>query len=96
MCPPAQDNVKRINAITSFRSGRLIDHNLEDLIDVPIQLSPSLSPPSLPKNGSASRDATDSIPIDSSPSRPTGLVDPKETKHEESRKGDETSQPFDC
>ena len=66
MRPSIQDNVKRVNAITSLRSGRLINHSLEDLMDVPVELSPSLSPPSL--SDSASRDATDSTPIDLSPS----------------------------
>jgi len=62
-------------------------------VDVPIQLSPSLSPPSLLENDSTSRDATDGTLIDSSPSRSTNLVDPKETKQDESKKGDDTSQP---
>ena len=53
MRPPIHDNVKRVNVITSPRSGRLIDHNLEDLVDVPVELSLSLSPPSL--SDSASR-----------------------------------------
>jgi len=66
MRPPIQDNVKRVNAITSLRSGHLIDHNLEDLVDVPVEFSPSLSPPSL--TDSASKDATDNTPIDPSPS----------------------------
>jgi len=40
-------------------------------MDVPIQLSPFLSPPSLYENDSASRDATDGTPCDSSSSQPT-------------------------
>ena len=83
-----------VNAITSLRSGYLIYYNLEDLINVPIQLSPSLTPPSFPKNDYALRDATASIPINSSFSWPTNLVDHKETKDEESRKGDDSSQPL--
>ena len=63
MCPPVQDNIKRVNAITSLRFVRLIDHNLKDVVDVPVELSPSLSPPSLSDNDSASRDATDGTPI---------------------------------
>ena len=51
--------MKRVNAATSFGSGRLIDHYLKDLVDVPIQLSLSLSPPSLPVNDFAFRDATE-------------------------------------
>jgi len=86
MCPPIQDNVKRVNAITSLRSGRLIDHTLKELMDVPIQVSPSLSPPSLPENDYASRDATKGTP-------PIDLVDPMKTKQEESKKGDDTSWP---
>jgi len=78
MHPPVQDNVKRVNTITSLRSSRLIDHSLEDLVDVPFQLSPSLSPPSLSENDSISRDATDGTPIDLSP--PTNLVDPTKTR----------------
>ena len=93
MCPPNQNNVKRVNAITSLRSGRFIDHNLEDLVDVPIELSPSLSPPSLFDNDSASRDASDGNLIDPSPSRPTDLVNLKEIKRDRSKKGDDTSQP---
>ncbi|KAJ8433405.1 hypothetical protein Cgig2_029592 [Carnegiea gigantea] len=58
MRPPIQDNVKRVKAITSLRSGRLIDHYLADHMDIPIQLSPSLFPPSFPENDSASRVAT--------------------------------------
>ena len=94
MCPPNQNNVKRVNAITSLRSGRFIDHNLEDLVDVPIELSPSLSPPSLFDNDSASRDASDGNLIDPSPSRPTDLVNLKEIKRDRSKKGDDTSQPL--
>ena len=41
MRPLVQDNVKRVNAITSLRSGRLIDHNLEDLADCLLYTSPS-------------------------------------------------------
>ena len=77
MRPLADDIMKRVNAITLLRSGRLIDHNLEELMNVPIQLSPSLSPPSLPKNDFASGDAIDSIPVDSSSSQSTDLVDPR-------------------
>ena len=62
-------------------------------MDVPIQFSPSLSPPSFPKNNFASRDATAGTTIDSSPSPPIGLVDPSKTKQEESKKGYDTSQP---
>jgi len=51
--------MKRFNAITSLRSGCLIDHNLEDLVDVPIHLSPTLPLPSVLENGSTSRDAMD-------------------------------------
>ena len=91
MRPSVQDNVKRVNTITSLRSGRLIDHNLEDLVDVPVQFSPSLSPSTPPENTSTSGDATDGTPID--PSRPTDLVDPEETKQDEYKKGDDTSQP---
>jgi len=68
MCLPAHDNVKRVNAVTSLRLGRLIDHNLEDLVDVPVNLSPTLSPPSPPENDFTSRDATDGTPITSFPS----------------------------
>ena len=64
MCPPIQDNVKRVNAITSLTSSRLIDHSLEDLMDVPVQLSPSLFPPSLSKTDSISKDAIDGTSID--------------------------------
>ena len=39
--------MKRVNAITSLRSDRLIYHNLEDLVDIAVELSPSLSPASL-------------------------------------------------
>jgi len=46
MLPPAHDNVKIVNVITSLRSWCLIDHNLEDLVDIPVHLSPSLSLPS--------------------------------------------------
>ena len=46
-------------------------------MDVLVELSPSLSPPSL--SDSASKDATDSTLIDPSRSRPTDLVDPEET-----------------
>ena len=60
-------------------------------MDIPVQLSPSLSPLSLSKNDSISRDDTDSIPIDLSP--PTDLVDPRKTKQEKSKKGDDISQP---
>ena len=67
MRPLVQNNVKRVNAITSLRSGRLIDHNLEDLMNVLDQFSQSLSPPSPPDNDSASRDATNGTPIDFSP-----------------------------
>ena len=62
MRPPVQNNVKRVKAITSLRSGCFIDHNLEDLVNVSVQFSPSLSPPSLPDNNSASGDATDGTP----------------------------------
>ena len=41
---PIQDNVKKVNVITSMSSSCLIDHNLNDLMGVPIN-SPSLSPP---------------------------------------------------
>jgi len=68
MRPPVQDNVKRVNAITSLRSGRLIDHSLEDLVDVLVEFSRSLSPPTPSDIDSTSRDATDGIPIDPSPS----------------------------
>ena len=87
MRPLVQDNVKKVNAIASLRSSHLIDYNLEDLVDVPIQLSLSLSPPSLHENDSASRDATVGTPINSSRSRPTDLVDHKETKQDESKNG---------
>jgi len=86
--------VKKVNAITSLRLGHLIDHNLEDLVDVPIHLSPSLPLPSFLENDFAFRDATDGTLIDYSPSRPTDLVDPKETKQDKSKKGDDTSQPL--
>ena len=52
MRPPAQDNVKRVKAITSLRSGHLNDHSLEDLVDVLVEFSPSLSPPCLCNNDS--------------------------------------------
>jgi len=94
MCPPVQDNVKRVNVITSLSSGYLIDHNLEDVVDVPIQFSPSLSPPSLPENDSTSRDATEGTPIGSLPSPLTNLVDPRKTKQKESKKGNDISQPL--
>jgi len=68
MRSPVQDNVKRVNIITSLRSGCLIDHNLQDLVDVPIHLSSSLSPPPLLDTDSASRDATNGTLIGSSPS----------------------------
>ena len=67
MSPLAEDNTKRVNPITLHRSGRLIDHNLEDLVDVPVQLSPSLFPPFLLENDYASRNSIDGTPIDSSP-----------------------------
>ena len=67
--PLVQNTMKRVDVITSLRPGRLIDHNLEDLVDVPVELSLSLSPPSL--SDSALKDATDSTPIDPSPSQPT-------------------------
>jgi len=54
---------------------------------------PSLSPPSLSDNDSVLRDATDGTPIDCSPSRPNDLIDSKETKKDESKKEDDTSQP---
>ena len=91
MRPLVQNNVKRVNAITSLRSGCLIDHNLKDLVDVPVRFSQSLSPPSPLVKDSASRDATYGTPID--PSRPTDLVDLEETKQDESKRGDDTSQP---
>ena len=83
--------MKRVNIITSLRSGCLIDHNSEDLVDVPIQLSPSQSPISLYENDYTSRDATDGTPIDSSLSRPTDLADLEETKQDKSKNGDDTS-----
>ena len=86
-------NVKRVNAITSLRLDRLIDHNLAALMDVSIQFSPSLSRPSLLKNDSASRDATEGTPIDSSPSPHIDLVDPSKNKQEESKKRYDTYQP---
>ena len=64
--PLAQGNVKRVNVITSLRSGCLIYHNLKDLVDVPVELSPSLSPLSLSDNDFACRDATDSTLIEPS------------------------------
>ena len=76
--PPVQDNVKRDNAITSPRSGCLIDHRLEDLVDVLIQLSPSLSPSSVSENDSVCKDATDSTPINWFPH--TDLVGLRNTK----------------
>jgi len=85
--------VKRVNAITSLRLGRLIDHNLENLVDVPVQFSSSLSPPPLSDNDSAFRDATDGTLTNPYPSRPIDLVNPSETKQDESKKGDDTSQP---
>jgi len=88
--PPVHDNVKRVNAITSLRLSHLIDHSLEDLVDIPIPLSSSLSPPSVSENDSVSRDATEGTPIDSSPSQPTDLVDPEETKQDESKMGNDT------
>jgi len=94
MRPLVEDNVKRVNVITSLRSGRLIDHNLEDLVDVPVQFSPSVSPPYPPENDSASRDATYSTPIDCSSSRPNDLDDSEENKKDESKKGDDISQPL--
>jgi len=66
--PQVQDNVKRVNVITSLRSGCLIYYNLEDLVDVPIELSLALSLPSLPQNDSTFRDAIDSTSIDTFPS----------------------------
>ena len=84
--------MKGVNVITSLRSGRLINHNLEDPVNVPIQLSPSLSPPSLHEKDSASRDATDGTSTDSSFTRPTTLFKPRETKQDESKKRDDTSQ----
>ena len=36
MRPPTYDNVEGVNAISSLRLGRLINHNSEDLVDVPI------------------------------------------------------------
>ena len=84
--------MKRVNAITSFGSGRLIDHDLKTLW-IFIQFSPSLSLSSLPKNDSTSRNATNGTIIDSFSIRPTDLVDPRKTKQEESKKGDGTSQP---
>jgi len=90
MRPPIQDYVKR--PITSLRSSRLIDHNLEDFVNVPIQLSLPLSPLSLLDNDSTYRDATDDTPTNSSPSRPINLVDPKETNQDESKEEDDTSQ----
>jgi len=38
MHPPVQDNVKRVNEITSLWSGCLIDRYVEDLVDVPVEL----------------------------------------------------------
>ena len=93
MRPPVQDNVKRVNAITSLRSGRLIDHKLEDLVDVPVQFSPPLSPPFPPENDSASRDATHATPTDLSPSQSIDPVNSEEIKKDESKKGDDTSPP---
>ena len=78
--------MKRVNA----RSGHLIDHNLEDLMDVPIQLSLPLSLPSLFEKDYASMDATNGTPIDFSPSWPIKLVDPKQ---DESKKGYYTAHP---
>jgi len=86
MHPLVQDNVKRVNSITSVKSSRLIDHNSEDLVDVPVELSSSLSPPALSDNDSSSRNATDGTLIDPSPSCPTDLVDLEETKQDESKK----------
>ena len=63
--------MERANAITLLRSADLIDHNLEDLVEVSIQFSPSLSPPSLPENDFASRDATYCTQIDSYLPQPT-------------------------
>jgi len=83
--------VKNVNVITSLRLGCSINHNLEDLVDVPVQLSPSLSPPSHPENDSTSRDAPDGTPIHPSPSRPIDLVDSEETKKDESKKEDNIS-----
>ena len=48
--------MKSVIVITSFGSSRLIDHNSEDLMDVSIHPSPSMSPPSLHENDYASRD----------------------------------------
>ena len=69
--------MKRVNTITSLRLGHLIDDNLEDLMDIPIHLSLSLSPSSLLESDYASRDATDGTIIDFFPSRPNDLVDPR-------------------
>jgi len=91
MHPPFQDNVKRVNVISSLRSDRLIDHNLKDLVDVLIQLSLYLSLSCLLENDSASRDATDSTRIYSCPPQPINLVDPKETKQYKFKEGDNTS-----
>jgi len=81
--------MKKVNAIMSLGLGHLIDYNLKDLVDVRIQLSPSMSPSSLPEYDSACRYATEYAPIDSQ--RPTGLVDPKETKQDEYKYGEDTS-----
>jgi len=62
-------------------------------VNVPIQLSPSLSPSSLLENDSISRDATKGTSIDFSLSSHTDLVDLRKTKQDESKKGDDTSQP---
>ena len=86
--------MKMVNPITSLRPGCLINHNLENLVDVLVQFSPYLSPPSLFNNDSALRDATDDAPIDYSLSQPNDLVDSEETKKDESKKGDDISQPL--
>jgi len=93
MRPPVKDNVRRVNGIISLRLDRLIDHNLEDLVDVPIQLSLSQSPLSLVMNDFASMDATNGNPIDSSPSRPTDLVAPTETRQDKPKEENESTQP---
>ena len=63
-------------------------------MDVPIQFSPSLSLPSLLENDSTTRDVIEGTLIDSLPFSRTDLVDPRKTKQEESKKGDDTSQPL--
>ena len=65
-----QDNVK-----IPLKSFRLMNHNSEDLSDVSIELSTSLSLLSFLGNDFASRDATNGTSIDSSPFRSTELAD---------------------